>query len=35
MTRQCRARYGICIFQQREWMIDQVGRKRIVGSPDP
>jgi len=34
-TRACRDRYGICIFQKREWMIDQVGRSRIVGSPSP
>ena len=27
-TRQCRARYGICIFQWREWMTDQVGRSK-------
>ena len=34
-TRQCRARYGICIFQCREWTIDQVGRSSTVGSPEP
>jgi hypothetical protein len=34
-TRQCRARYGICIFQWREWMIDHVGRRRTVVSPLP
>jgi hypothetical protein len=34
-TRQCRARYGICIFQWREWTIDQVGSSRTVGSPLP
>ena len=34
-TRQCRARYGICIFQWREWMIDHVGRRKTVGSPEP
>jgi hypothetical protein len=34
-TRQCRARYGICIFQCREWMIDHVGSKKMVGSPEP
>jgi hypothetical protein len=34
-TRQCRARYGICIFQSREWTIDQVGSSRTVGSPAP
>ena len=34
-TRQCRARYGICIFQCREWMIDHVGSRNTVGSPAP
>ena len=34
-TRQWRARYGICIFQCREWMIDHVGRSSTVGSPAP
>ena len=34
-TRQWRARYGICIFQCREWMIDHVGRRSTVGSPEP
>ena len=34
-TRQWRARYGICAFQWREWMIDQVGSSRTVGSPSP
>ena len=27
-TRQCRARYGICIFQWREWTIDHVGSEQ-------
>jgi hypothetical protein len=26
---------GICIFQCREWMIDQVGSSSTVGSPAP
>ena len=34
-TRQCRARYGICIFQCRECMTDQVGSSKTVGSPEP
>ena len=34
-TRQWRARYGICIFQCREWMIDHVGSRKTVGSPSP
>jgi hypothetical protein len=34
-TREWRAKYGICIFQQREWTIAQGGTNRIVGSPDP
>src|SRR5262249_49329768 len=34
-TRVRRAKSGICAFQQREWMMDQVGRKRIAGSPSP
>ncbi len=34
-TWQCRARYGICIFQMREWTTDQVGRSKIVCSPSP
>ena len=34
-TRQCRARYGICIFQCREWTIDHVGMRSTVGSPVP
>jgi hypothetical protein len=34
-TRKYRAKYGICIFQWREWMIDHVGSKRTVGSPVP
>ena len=34
-TRQWRAKYGICIFQYREWTIDHVGTSRIVGSPSP
>jgi hypothetical protein len=35
ITRQCRDRYGICIFHCREWMIDQVGNNKTVGSPSP
>jgi len=35
ITRQCRARYGICIFQCREWTIDHVGSRKTVGSPEP
>ena len=35
MTRAWRARYGICAFQWREWMIDQVGSSSTVGSPEP
>ena len=35
ITRQCRARYGTCIFHCRECMSDQVGSNRIVGSPAP
>ena len=34
-TRKRRARYGICIFQKREWMIDQVGMSSTVVSPSP
>src|SRR5215831_2795902 len=34
-TRDRRAKSGICAFQQREWTIDQVGRRRIAGSPWP
>ena len=34
-TRQWRARYGICIFQWREWTSDHVGRRSTVGSPEP
>ena len=34
-TRQWRARYGICIFQQRECTIDQVGSSSTVRSPSP
>ena len=30
-TRQWRARYGICNFQCREWMIDHVGSRSTVG----
>ena len=35
ITRRWRAKCGICIFQQREWTIDQGGTNRIVGSPSP
>ena len=35
MTRQWRERYGICSFQQREWTMDHVGSKRMVGVPVP
>ena len=31
ITRKWRARYGICVFQIREWTIDQVGRSSTVG----
>jgi hypothetical protein len=34
-TRKWRARYAICSFQWREWMIDQVGSRKTVGSPLP
>ena len=34
-TRQCRAKYGICSFQCREWMSAHVGSSTIVGSPEP
>ena len=34
-TRQCLARYGICIFQWREWMTDHVGRTTPWPSPEP
>jgi hypothetical protein len=34
-TRKCLARYGICAFQNREWMIDHVGSNKIVRSPEP
>ena len=34
-TRQCRAKYGICSFQWREWMSAHVGSSRIVGSARP
>ena len=32
-TRQCRAKYGICIFQWREWTSAHVGMSKTVGSP--
>jgi hypothetical protein len=35
MTRWRRAKSGIWDFQAREWMIDQVGMNRMVGSPSP
>ena len=34
-TRQCRARYGICIFQWRESRSAHVGMSKTVGSPVP
>jgi hypothetical protein len=34
-TRQWRARYGICIFQCREWTSAHVGSSKTVGSPAP
>ena len=34
-TRKRRARYGICSFQKREWMIDHVGISSTVVSPSP
>ena len=34
-TRQWRARYGICIFHDRECTTDQVGSSSTVGSPSP
>ena len=33
MTRKWRAKYGICVFQCREWTIDHVGRRRTVDRP--
>ena len=32
-TRKCLARYGICAFQNREWMIDHVGSSRLSARP--
>ena len=32
---ECRAKSGICIFQQREWTIDHVGRSRRSALPAP
>jgi hypothetical protein len=34
-TLKCLAKYGICIFQMREWTIDQVGMNSTVRSPSP
>ena len=34
-TRKWRARYGICPFHCREWMIDHVGSRRMVRGPVP
>ena len=34
-TRKWRDRYGICIFQIREWTIAHVGSRTIVVGPSP
>jgi hypothetical protein len=34
-TRKWRARYGICIFQCRQWNSDHVGSRKTVDSASP